>query len=49
VGLSRVHAHIYDTHEDAVKVEPTYVLARHGEAEKKTAKAKQAGGGGQRQ
>jgi Ribosomal protein S24E len=49
VGLSRVHAHVYDTHEDAVKVEPTYVLARHGEAEKKTAKPKQAGGGGQRQ
>jgi len=40
---------IYDTHEDAVKVEPTYVLARHGEAEKRKVKAKQAGRGGQKQ
>ncbi len=40
VGLSRAHVHIYDTHDVAVKVEPTYILARHGEAEKKQAKSK---------
>ncbi|MFP3081297.1 MAG: 30S ribosomal protein S24e [Acidilobus sp.] len=40
VGISKVHAHIYDRHEDALKFEPQYVLARHGEAEKKQAKGK---------
>lgn len=48
VGVSRVHVHVYDSHDLAVKVEPTYILARHGEAEKKQPKGKQAqpkGGG----
>lgn len=44
VGISKVHIHVYDSHEDAVKVEPQYVLARHGEAEKKQVKTKAGGG-----
>lgn len=44
VGISKVHVHVYDSHDDAVKVEPQYILARHGEAEKKQAKQKSGGG-----
>ena len=46
IGVSRIHVHVYDSHDIAVKIEPTYILARHGEAEKKQPKAKQAKGGG---
>ncbi len=43
VGLSTVHVHVYDTHEAATKVEPLYVLARHGEAEVRGSKQRGAG------
>ncbi len=43
VGLSIVHAHVYDSHEAALKVEPLYVLARHGEAEVERSKQKEGG------
>ena len=42
IGLSTVHVHIYDTHEAASKVEPLYILARHGEAEVKRSKQKES-------
>ncbi|MGC9071846.1 MAG: 30S ribosomal protein S24e [Acidilobus sp.] len=41
VGISTVHAHVYDSHEAAMKVEPAYILARHGEEERKQSKQKQ--------